>query len=155
VVLTLCRPKDMAAMYAFKEFDQLLRGGGLDDWWGDDGVLVGAELLGQFSGDDWQTLGKQWSSQPDGWIARCADVLGNAEFDKACPILLAMLETLETRDVLLAAAGSMNALVGKFRQGEPVPVNIEVRKKLLQMADNEGIVTRMVIGDLLAEDLGG
>lgn len=136
-------------MNNFFELDKLLAAYDSDDLWSEYGVDRAEEILCRFEESDWEYLEKELDDRSDDWVARAADTLGAGRADRALVILMHLLENSNNRDVLFQAAGSINRLRAKYPEREYIKFSEATARKLVQLMESEGPVSRLVVGELL------
>lgn len=89
-------------MSGAKQLDDFLRFSFSPFEWEEDAVFRVADLVSTLATEDWDILQSVWSSRPQLWQTRFADVLSEADKERAIPILLDMIQT--GNDVLAGVA---------------------------------------------------
>lgn len=79
-------------MKALAEYDRLLSDQGSSELWDEDLVFLAGPLVTRFTEDDWRELVALMDERGVEWKARCADTMGDADFDHALAILTRILE---------------------------------------------------------------
>lgn len=94
----------------YKIFEEYLAREFSPDYWSDEGISQAALVLMKFDEGDWEILARARESQPDLWILRCAETLGDIANEKALLVLLNFLQ-LENNEIRVATLDSIRSLI--------------------------------------------
>lgn len=134
-------------MQQFQELDDYLNQDYSINYWSDDAIFYAQELLQNFAPSDWDNLLNYWRYRPSQWQIYCAEILPWGDTDKAVPLLIKMIQTLED-EVVTAAADSLRDI---HRNIIPVHIEPDTRERLQEVAKNNPGLKAQVVDRLLQE----
>lgn len=82
---------------------------GKDSGWQECSVQIAADILAEFSNENWQHLAQQVLSRPAYWQERCAEAVGMSEKESGIPILLSLINS-DSMQVSAIAASELDNL---------------------------------------------
>lgn len=127
----------------FDKFDEYLNMEFSPDYWYDVGVQFVADVLGEFSEDDWKKLEDLWVCRDDAWKIKCAETIDSNLNNTVVKVLVLMLRD-NNPDVIVAAADSLRSIPDFMKM-----LTIEDLEKLENMKNNSEGVVKIILKDLL------
>jgi len=128
----------------FSDFDKYLCSSFSIDYWSDEGISQAANIVSEFTENDWEELDSSLSNQNESWQIRCAESLGDVENNYSLDILLTLLNS-ESSEVQIAVLDSVSALLSSGMSAIDCQNDI---RRVIEQIDSESSVVNMMIKSL-------